>query len=118
MHSCGAIGEIIPGLIDAGIDLLQFDQPKLHGIDALADYQKKGKITFWCPVDIQKTLQTKDENIIKDQAREMLDKLWHGKGGFVAGYYSDNTSIGLDPKWQNIAIAEFLQRGSADNYTQ
>lgn len=111
MHSCGKIGAIIPGLIKAGIDVLQFDQPDLHGIDNLAAYQEKGKITFWCPVDIQKTLQQKDETIIRTKAREMLDKLWKGRGGFIAGYYSDNQSIGLDPRWQQYACEEFKQYG-------
>ena len=116
MHSCGAIGEIIPGLIEAGIDLLQFDQPALHGIDNLAKYQKKDKITFWCPVDIQKTLQTKDEVIIRKEASEMLDKLWQGRGGFVAGIYGDNASIGLEPKWQEIASDEFNKKGKPKYY--
>ena len=44
MHSCGAIGAIIPGLIDAGVDLLQFDQPTLHGIDTLASYQEEARL--------------------------------------------------------------------------
>jgi len=118
MHSCGAIGEIIPGLIEAGVDLLQFDQPTLHGIDKLASYQEKYKITFWCPVDIQRTLQTKDENIIRAEARELLDKLWKGRGGFVAGYYSDNASIGLEPIWQEHACDEFIKRGKRENYKQ
>ena len=109
MHSCGKIEKIIPGLIEAGIDALQFDQPALHGIDNLAAYQENAKITFWCPVDIQKTLQTENETLIRTEAREMLDKLWHGRGGFIAGYYSDNASIGLDPKWQEIATDEFLR---------
>ena len=109
MHSCGKIEKIIPGLIDAGIDCLQFDQPTLHGIDKLAAYQENAKITFWCPVDIQKTLQTHDEALIRCEAREMIDKLWKGRGGFIAGYYSDNASIGLDPKWQAIACDEFLK---------
>ncbi|NLM78539.1 MAG: hypothetical protein GX173_10710 [Ruminococcaceae bacterium] len=112
MHSCGAIGAIIPGLMEAGIDLLQFDQPILHGLDTLAAYQEKGKITFWCPVDIQKTLQTRDEQAIRQEARQLLEKLWRGRGGFVAGYYGDNTSIGLDPKWQEIASDEFMRRGT------
>nr|MBO2495112.1 hypothetical protein [Clostridia bacterium] len=116
MHSCGAIGAIIPGLIEAGIDLLQFDQPTLHGIDNLASYQEKAKITFWCPVDIQKTLQTKDEEKIRAEARELLDKLWKGRGGFIAGYYSDNASIGLEPKWQEYACDEFVKRGRRENY--
>ena len=111
MHSCGQIGAIIPGLIEAGIDLLQFDQPDLHGVDTLAGYQEKNKITFWCPVDIQKTLQTRDETIIRHKAREMLDKLWRGRGGFIAGYYGDNVSIGLEPKWQEMACETFLAHG-------
>ena len=111
MHSCGQIGAIIPGLIEAGIDLLQFDQPDLHGIDTLAAYQDQSRITFWCPVDIQTTLQTRDEALIRRKAREMLDKLWRGQGGFIAGYYTDNASIGLDPKWQAIASQTFLEHG-------
>ena len=111
MHSCGAIGAIIPGLIEAGIDCLQFDQPTIHGIDTLATYQEKGKITFWCPVDIQKTLQTEDESLIRNEASELISKLWKGRGGFIAGFYSDNASIGLDPKWQEIASDEFTRQG-------
>ncbi len=118
MHSCGNIAAIVPGLMDAGIDVLQFDQPDLHGIDALASHQDRGRITFWCPVDIQTTLQQRDERIIRAKAREMLDKLWRGKGGFIAGYYGDNASIGLDPKWQDIACDEFRRRGIALNYEE
>jgi len=118
MHSCGAIQKIIPGLIEAGVDVLQFDQPALHGIDRLASYQETAKITFWCPVDIQKTLQTRDEEKIRAEAREMLDKLWRGRGGFIAGYYGDNASIGLDPKWQEIACDEFLKIGRKEYVLQ
>ncbi|NLC68939.1 MAG: hypothetical protein GX754_09235 [Clostridiaceae bacterium] len=111
MHSCGAIGAIIPGLIEAGVDLLQFDQPRLHGIDNLASYQDKANITFWCPVDIQTTLQTGNEELIRSEAREMIEKLWKKRGGFIAGYYSDNASIGIDPAWQEYACDEFVKRG-------
>ncbi len=116
MHSCGNIAAIVPGLMDAGIDVLQFDQPDLHGIEALAAHQDRGRITFWCPVDIQTTLQKRDEKVIRAKAREMLDKLWRGSGGFIAGYYGDNASIGLDPKWQDIACDEFRKHGIASNY--
>ncbi len=113
MHSCGRIGAIVPGLMEAGIDVLQFDQPDLHGIDVLASHQERGRITFWCPVDIQITLQQRDETVIRAKAREMLDRLWRGRGGFIAGYYGDNASIGLDPKWQEYACEEFVKEGIA-----
>lgn len=109
MHSCGKITDIIPDLIEAGIDALQFDQPRLHGIDVLARWH--GQITFWCPVDIQKTLQTRDENQIVDEARELIAKLGGPEGGFIAGYYSDNASIGLDPHWQDVACRAFTEFG-------
>ena len=118
MHSCGQIEAIVPGLMEAGIDVLQFDQPDLHGIDILASHQKQGRITFWCPIDIQKTLQQRDENVIRSKAREMLDKLWHGQGGFIAGYYGDNKSIGLDPKWQAFACDEFTRAGITAGYSK
>ncbi len=118
MHSCGKITDIIPDLMKAGIDLLQFDQPTLHGINTLASFQREAKITFWCPVDIQKTLQTEDGKKIKNEARQLLDKLWQGRGGFVAGYYNDNQSIGLDPKWQEIACEEFIKYGKKEFYQE
>jgi hypothetical protein len=111
MHSCGQIEAIVPGLIQAGIDLLQFDQPDLHGIDVLAAHQGNAKITFWSPVDVQKVLPTGNETLIRAKAGEMLQKLWKKRGGFIAGYYGDNVSIGLEPRWQEWACEEFLSQG-------
>jgi uroporphyrinogen decarboxylase len=110
MHSCGKITDIIPDLIEAGIDLLQFDQPRLHGIDTLAQFH--GRITFWCPVDIQTTLQTQDEALIEADAKAMVEKMGGPDGGFIAGYYGDNASIGLDPHWQDVACRTFIKYGN------
>jgi len=111
MHSCGQNEQVVPDLIAAGIDLFQFDQPDLHGLDLLASHQERAKVTYWCPVDIQTVLQTRDEQVIRAKAREMLDKLWKGRGGFVAGYYTDNPSIGLTPEVQEWASDEFIRHG-------
>ncbi len=116
MHSCGQIEPIVPWLIDAGVDLFQFDQPELHGLDVLASHQKRAKATFMCPVDIQKVLQTRDEKLIRAKAREMLDKLWQGRGGFIADCYGDNASIGLKPEVQSWACDEFVKLGVARRY--
>jgi len=109
MHSCGKITAIIPDLIEAGIDVLQFDQPQLHGLDKLVAFH--GQITFWCPVDIQTTLQTRDAAQIEADARAMIDQLGGPDGGFIAGYYSSNEAIGLDPRWQDIACKTFTKYG-------
>jgi len=109
MHSCGYIYEIIGNLIESGIDLLQLDQPQLMGVDRLAD-EFGGKVTFWSPVDIQKTLQTRDAAIIEADARLMIQRFgMKGRGGFMAGYYGSNEAIGLDPKWQDVACRAFVK---------
>ena len=36
LHSCGCIWEIIPDLIEIGVDVLQLDQPRLMGSERLA----------------------------------------------------------------------------------
>jgi uroporphyrinogen decarboxylase len=111
MHSCGAIGAIVPLLAKAGVDVLQFDQPLLHGIEMLAEYQQKYGLTFWCPADVQKSLTTGDQQQIRAHAGELVDKLWQNNGKFIAGYYGDPLSLGIDPAWQDWASDEFLKRG-------
>jgi hypothetical protein len=109
MHSCGCIADIVPDLVDLGMDVLQFDQPDLHGIDHLAEFHDR--VTFWCPVDIQKTLQSGRETTIRAKAREMVDRLGRG-GGLIAKDYPDDFSLGTDPLWQHWAYEEFLTVGT------
>ncbi|MHB0874670.1 MAG: uroporphyrinogen decarboxylase family protein [Anaerolineae bacterium] len=111
MHSCGHIYEIIGDLVEVGVSVLQFDQPALHGIDNLAS-DFGGKVNFWCPVDIQQTLQTQDAAVIEAAARELVEKLGGYGGGFIAGYYGSNEAIGLDPCWQDIACQAFVKYGA------
>ena len=111
MHSCGRITDIIPDLIEVGIDALLFDQQVAHGLDNLAKYA--GQVTYMCPVDIQDVLQTGDEAKIRAWARALVDRLWcGGRGGFIADAYGDETSIGAKPEWQAWASDEFVKAGT------
>ena len=109
MHSCGQVGDIVPDLVELGMDVLQFDQPDLHGIDNLAEFHDR--VTYWCPVDIQTTLQTGSQAVIQGKAREMVRKLGRG-GGLIAKDYGDEWSIGADPQWQQWAYEAFLEAGT------
>lgn len=112
MHSCGKMTDLMDDLIDAGVQVFQFDQPTLHGIGYL-DEHFGGRAAFWCPVDIQKTLQTKVAELIRAEARQMCEVLGGHQGGFIAGYYSDNPALGLDPSVQDIACKAFVAFGGA-----
>jgi hypothetical protein len=48
----------------------------------------------------------------------MLDKLWKGRGGFIADRYGDDASIGLAPEIQDWACDEFVTFGLARRYRQ
>jgi len=54
-HSCGDIREILPDMIEIGLDVLNPVQPQAMPIQELAD--KYGKnLTFWGGISVQKTL--------------------------------------------------------------
>jgi len=110
MHSCGKITDIIGDAIEAGVHCFQFDQPRLHGIETLAE-RFGGAATFWCPVDIQTTLQTQDASQIRAEAKLLVERLGSAGGGFIAGYYGGNEAIGLTPEIQDIACKAFVEFG-------
>ncbi len=111
MHSCGRMTDVIGDMIACGIDCFLFDQPRLHGIERLAD-AFGGRASFCCPVDIQTTLQSRDAGRIRQDVRLMIDHLGGKKrgwrGGFVADYYGSNEAIGLPAEVQEIACREFV----------
>jgi len=111
MHSCGYIYEAMDDMIEAGIDCFQFDQPQLYGVERLAE-RFAGRVTFWCPVDIQSTLQTRDPARIEADARLMIERLGARGGGFIAGYYGGNEAIGLAPEVQDVACRAFVRHGA------
>lgn len=108
MHSCGCIREILPTLVDLGIKVFQLDQPKLSGLDYLAEICH-GKSAVWSPVDIQQDLPKGDEAHIRCCARALVEKLGGRGGGFICGYYGDPRSLGIDPQWQMWAVDEFAR---------
>ncbi len=111
MHSCGYIYDIVGDLVEVGIDCLQVDQPTLLGIDRLGEHFG-GKVGFWCPVDIQRTLQTRDPEKIRAEAKLLIDRLGSYGGGFVAGRYGSDEALGLDPSVQDIADRAFVEYGT------
>jgi uroporphyrinogen decarboxylase len=117
-HSCGYVRHIIKDLIEVGVNVLQFDQPELHDIDYLAE-NFGGRVHFWCPVDIQKTLQTRDVDAIHTAAKEYIEKLaLPFGGGFIAGYYGSNDALGVDISCQTAACRAFMECGDPASWKQ
>ena len=84
MHSCGAIYELIPDLIEAGLDILNPVQFTAAGMDLKELKRNFGDvITFWGGgVDTQSTLNNGNPKQVADEVKRIIDILAPG-GGFV-----------------------------------
>jgi uroporphyrinogen decarboxylase len=84
LHSCGAIKELIPDLIDIGVDALNPVQVSAEGMETAGLKAEFGsEITFWGgTVDPQKTLARGTPEEVREETLRRIDELKPG-GGFV-----------------------------------
>lgn len=83
-HTCGAIYDLIPDLIEMGIDILNPIQVSCRGMD-IADIKKnfgKDLVLWGGGIDTQKILPFGTEQEIRDSVKKTIDILAPG-GGFV-----------------------------------
>jgi uroporphyrinogen decarboxylase len=84
LHSCGAIADLIPDLIEIGVDCLNPVQVSATGMDTAALKARFGQdITFWGgAVDPQDTLARGTPEEVREEVRRRVSDLKPG-GGFV-----------------------------------
>ncbi len=84
LHSCGSVADLIPDLIDAGVDALNPIQISAARMDPRVLKREYGRdITFWgggC--DTQSILSRGTPRQVRDEVRRRVDELAPG-GGFV-----------------------------------
>ena len=84
MHSCGSINNLIPHMIDAGIDILNPIQISAANMDSTRLKKEfGGKIVFWgggC--NTQQVLQNESPEEIREHVREQL-RIFKPGGGYV-----------------------------------
>lgn len=111
-HSCGAIREIIPDMIEVGIDIINPVQVSAVGMESSALKRDFGReMTFWGGlVDTQGVFTTGSVQEVRDEVRRRIDDFGAG-GGFVAATVH-NIQANVPP--QNImALWETLQEYGA-----
>lgn len=102
LHSCGYNYALMEDLIDAGIDVFQFDQPDAYPSEVLAN-EFADRAVFFSPVDIQKVLPTGDREFIERRAKEMCEIFRKVGGGWIAKDYPSYSDIGIDHEWAHWA---------------
>jgi len=111
LHSCGYIIDLLDDLIDAGLQVIQMDQQENMGLENLGR-RFGGRICFWCPVDIQKTMNYGSIEDVKNYAKKLIDTLGCFNGGFIAKWYPAPDAVGHTKEKIKAMCETFISYGS------
>lgn len=92
-HCCGYYPQIIPDLIEIGVDMLNISQPNLYNIPELGQ-KYGGKVCFVCPVSYQTTSISGTREDIFSAVQVLMDSFGHFNGGLI-GYVEEYHSVGM-----------------------
>ena len=83
VHSCGNIRQIIPDLIDMGVDVINPIQPECMDIRELKD-TFGDRLTFWGGISTQQTLPFGTEEEVEEETRRVTAYMGQNGGYLVA----------------------------------
>jgi uroporphyrinogen decarboxylase len=107
LHSCGYIVDILDDLISIGLDAIHMDQQENMGLELLGA-RFGGRLTFFSPVDIQRTMVNGRSDEIRAYCRAMARLLGRPGGGFIPRWYTDPAGAGHRPEALVAMCEEFL----------
>jgi uroporphyrinogen decarboxylase len=98
LHSCGAIRELIPDLIDIGVDALNPVQVSAEGMDTARLKAEFGNdITFWGgTVDPQRTLARGTAEEVHAETVRRIDDLKPGGGFVIASIHNMQAQVPVE----------------------
>ena len=108
-HSCGYIRELVPELIEIGVDMLNLSQPNLYDIPELGR-SFGGRVCFVCPVSYQTTAISGTTEEIYADVRALVENLGSHNGGLI-GYVEEYSSIGMSGENYRACIRAFRELG-------
>ncbi|MBN2851764.1 MAG: hypothetical protein JXQ23_03415 [Clostridia bacterium] len=84
MHLCGNVIDILPDLIDIGLNVLNPVQPQAMNIDELSR-RFGGYLCFYGGVDVQGTMVNGTKQEVKDEVHHLIRQLGKFGGGYIGG---------------------------------
>ncbi len=96
-HCCGYIYDIIPDLIEIGLDILNPGQPNINNIRRMGE-NFSGRICFACPVSYQTTGISGSKEDIYREVKELVDCLGNRGGGLIGIIPTDIVGLGAKPE--------------------
>jgi hypothetical protein len=106
LHSCGKINEFVPYFIEAGVDVLNMQQPRTYGIAELGE-RFAGQVCFLTTADIQATLPSGDPDLVRAEVAELVAHWSTPQGGFIVFNYGDPEALGVKPEMTEVMFQAF-----------
>ena len=109
VHSCGKIDQLIPALVEMGVDVLNPVQPECMDVAALKR-DHGSRLAFWGGINTQQTLPFGTAAEVRAAARQTRDLLAAG-GGYILAPAQD---VQADVPFANLdALLEVAREGKA-----
>ncbi|MCM8811404.1 MAG: hypothetical protein NC917_07170, partial [Candidatus Omnitrophica bacterium] len=110
LHSCGYIVDILDGLIEGNLNVIQMDQQENMGLEYLSR-NFGGRICFWCPVDIQNTMVKGTIEDVKNYAKKLINYFGKFNGGFIAKWYPAPLAVKHSEEKIKVMSETFIEYG-------
>jgi len=114
LHSCGMVADFIPSLMEAGVQVLNLQQPRIFDLAELGR-RFAGSVCFNVPIDIQATMPSGSRDEIREEAAILIRHLSTERGGLIASEHPDYGGNGIDPVKGEWAYGAFQE---ADPYVR
>ncbi len=104
-HSCGDCSEILPDLVEMGLDCYQTFQPEIYDISRIKK-EYGDRLSFWGGISTQRCLPYATPEEVKKEARRIANILGPG-GGYI---WAPTHAIAFDVPPENcLALAQVFQ---------
>ncbi|MFO8019262.1 MAG: uroporphyrinogen decarboxylase family protein [Promethearchaeia archaeon] len=94
LHSCGQIYELMPDIIEAGVDVFEFDSPHMVGIENIKKFADKRQVAFWLSSNIQSTYVNGTPADVEQEIKNYIKNVGNNQGGLAIYEYTSNNTLG------------------------
>lgn len=82
-HCCGSVHDVLPSMIEAGLDVFDVVQTSARDMSVETLYRLYGKdVCFHGAIDVQRLLLSDNPQQVKDEVKKIID-LWGTRGGMI-----------------------------------
>ena len=105
LHSCGDLRQIMPDLIDMGVDVYNTVQPEIYDLDMLKrEYGKD--LTFYGGISTQQFMPFATPEETKEMTKRVIDKMASGGGYILSPTHAVTPDIPLENVEAMIQVAK------------